>query len=1327
MPKFNAPSPMDFSRAETWPEWKARFGRYHIACKLQEESEEVQINTLIYVMGEEAEGAFRTLNFTTVGDDKKYEKVMEAFDTYFAPKKNIIHERAMFYSRYQRQEESAEAFIRSLYDLAERCDFKALKEEQIRDRIVVGIKDKELSRDLQLESELTLSKAKQMVRNKEQVLSHMTKQTPVVDEANIAEVKPYRKKVVESGSGQNMSDKVSSCGRCGRAHGKYCPASGIECFNCKKVGHFAKFCHAKKKSLHEVSVPDKEEPQEEDGFYLEEISVNVEKSEPWWTKLRINGETTSFKVDPGADVTVMTYRSFKRMKELPCLANTNVGLTDASGNPIKVHGKFQTSAVKNGTKYNFAVYVAETKNNLLSRPVAEAMKMVQFRDIDAVEESKPPPKLSFGRFKGPKIKIELEEGVKPHNVHAPRRVAFPMMKPLKFKLDEMESQGVIVKVTEPTEWCSGIVVQPKKNPADENDIRVCVDHRPLNKAVKRERFILPTFDDISTKMKGCKVFSRIDLKSGYHQLPLDEESSLLTTFITPFGRYRYTRLPFGIACASEIFQRRMYEVLGELDGVAIQQDDVAIGGKDVAEHDIRLDEVMKRLKDIGAELSLHKCIIRASSVEMTGHIFSADGISADPAKVKAITDLVPPENVSELRRVLGMMNWLCSYVPHMATVAEPLNKLLKKDVEWVWGPDQQSAFDQMKEILTSDKVLAFYDPNLETVVAADASSYGLGAVLLQKHENVLKPVAYASKSLTSTERRYAQIEKEMLSLAWSCDKFSRFLIGLPLVKLITDHKPLVPIINSKDLDQVPMRVQKMLMRLMRYTVDATHVPGKTLTVPDTLSRAPLSEENDVCSVEMQHTRICIPASDVMVRKVQEATANDAVLQEAMRLTLDGWPREVPENLSGLFSERYHLSVAQGILLYNQRMVIPECMRMEILKQIHDGHQGVAKCRARAQGTVWWPGISADISDLVSRCEFCQIHRAKQSPEPMISKPLPQKPWEIVGADLCELGGVHYLVIRDYYSRFIEISHLPRIRSVDVVGKMKVIFSRHGVPEEILSDNGPQFVSEEFRHKFQDDYGFEWNSSSPGYQQANGMAETAVKVAKRILRQKDPVKSLMIYNATPISATGYSPAHLLMGRQIRTNLPQRERNYQPEVPPREVVSENHEKARESAEYYYNRGTKALPPLKAGDHVRVMNPQAKHWSYDTTQVIRPCGKDKPRSYMIKPPSGGVLDMRRNRRHLLHIPTPKPGQASNPATPSPGPYTARFPSDTSTQLDSQETGSNPESLIPVSPPPASADPMPPVSPAPTPLSPMQRARSERPLRSRKRPSYLDEYDCS
>ena len=161
-----------------------------------------------------------------------------------------------------------------------------------------------------------------------------------------------------------MSDKVSSCGRCGRAHGKYCPASGIECFNCKKVGHFAKFCHAKKKSLHEVSVPDKEEPQEEDGFYLEEISVNVEKSEPWWTKLRINGETTSFKVDPGADVTVMTYRSFKRMKELPCLANTNVGLTDASGNPIKVHGKFQTSAVKNGTKYNFAVYVAETKNNL---------------------------------------------------------------------------------------------------------------------------------------------------------------------------------------------------------------------------------------------------------------------------------------------------------------------------------------------------------------------------------------------------------------------------------------------------------------------------------------------------------------------------------------------------------------------------------------------------------------------------------------------------------------------------------------------------------------------------------------------------------------------------------------------------------------------------------------------------------------------------------------------------------------------------------------------------------------------------------------------------
>ena len=711
----------------------------------------------------------------------------------------------------------------------------------------------------------------------------------------------------------------------------------------------------------------------------------------------------------------------------------------------------------------------------------------------------------------------------------------------------------------------------------------------LNRSDKREWYVIPKFADIATKMKDCKVFSTLDAKSGYHQLPLDEESSLLTTFITPYGRFRFRRLPFGITSASEIFQKRMSELLEGLDGMAVTQDDVIIGGViNLEEHDRPLNEVLAILKSAGLELNKSKCLLRVPQIEFIGYVFSGDGIAGDPEKVAAIVKMKAPTDETELRRFLGMANWLGAYVPHMATVAEPLNVLLKDSTVWTWDQEQQVAFEEVKQLLITSPILAYYDPSRETTVAADASSYGIGAVLLQSHNCKLMPIAYSSRSLTDCERRYAQIEKEQLGLTRACEKFRRYLIGLPEIKLITDHKPLIPIINQKDLDDVPIRCQRMLMRLMQFNCLAEYLPGKSLTVPDALSRSPLPcEAHDIC--EISEFVSYVPASDVMVRKFQQATAEDTLLVRAIDYTVKGWPKyasNVPDELKQLYGELAHLSMSKGLLLYNSRIVIPQSMQAEVLQKIHEGNIGVTKCRKRAQQTVWWKGINNDIQNSVESCQHYQIHKPAQRHEPMISTPLPNGPWLKIGADQLTFEGKEYMVITDYYSRWIKIIYMGHDTTAKTTMiKFKNVFARWGIPQEVITDNGPQFRNE-FK-AFADECGFIATTSSPKYPQSDGAAEKSVSIAKHILSQESPMSALMEYRATPTAPTGFSPAMLMMGRNIPTALPATSRYLEPGWPLDESVREHDDVHKARNECYYNKrhGARPLPPLVPGDSIRI----------------------------------------------------------------------------------------------------------------------------------------------
>ena len=356
-----------------------------------------------------------------------------------------------------------------------------------------------------------------------------------------------------------QKNEQENCGRCKKSHNKgQCPASAVVCFHCKQRGHFARRCQNSKsnnKSVREV--------QEDTGtlteYFLGAVTQeNVNNSPPWQVTLKVAGTPVKFKIDCGADVSVMTEKQYNHLKYRPKLCKDYTPLKGV-GNKISCLGVFTTSTIYKGRQYTFDVYVVPgADNNLLSRPASRMMELIELK-IGEVDQS------VFGEcgmLKTDPVKIRLKEDVIPCHVNTPRSIPLPLMSSVAQELQRMENADVIEKVTEPTEWCSPLVVVHKKSGA----VRLCVDLRKLNKAILRERYIIPTLEDIKTKLAGGCVFSSLDAASGYYQIPLDGNSRKLTTFMTPQGRYCFKRLPFGITSASEIFQRKMTDMLHGLDG-----------------------------------------------------------------------------------------------------------------------------------------------------------------------------------------------------------------------------------------------------------------------------------------------------------------------------------------------------------------------------------------------------------------------------------------------------------------------------------------------------------------------------------------------------------------------------------------------------------------------------------------------------------------------------------------------------------------------------------------------------------------------------------------
>jgi len=739
-----------------------------------------------------------------------------------------------------------------------------------------------------------------------------------------------------------------------------------------------------------------------------------------------------------------------------------------------------------------------------------------------------------------------------------------------------------------------------------------------------------TLDDILPQLSGAKYFTKLDARSGYWAIKLSRDSSYLTTFNTPYGRYRFLRLPFGLKSSQDEFQRQIDESFEGLSGIVSICDDILVFGRTRDEHDTNLRNILKRSLEKGIRLNEEKLEVGVTEVQYFGHILSAEGLKPDPAKVAAVREMEPPRDRAELETILGMVNYLSKFAPNLAEVTSPLRQLLAKDVEFSWDSPQIDAFQKVKDIITISPgpVLSYFDPKKPLTLQVDASKYGLGAALMQDD----KPVAYASKSLTTTEINYAQIEKEMFAILFGCKRFHQYVYARK-VHVQTDHLPLVSIMK-KPLYAAPPRLQRMLLQLQRYDLEVKHYQGKNIPVADTLSRKFLSDTYPILSdgIDMQVHMVlsALPVSDRKKEEIQSLTEQDPQLVILKQVIIEGWPEKrssCQSEIIDYWNYRDTLSVVDGLILKGHKIVIPQALRQKMLETVHSGHLGIEKCLKRARDVLFWPRISADISDLVSKCSICLERRSSNQKEPLITHDVPEYPWQKVATDLFTWDNKEYIVVVDYFSRYFEVKALVSSKSCTVINHMKSIFARFGIPEVVVSDNQTCYSSREFA-SFAKEWDFKHVTTSPTYPQSNGLAEKTVQTVKRILSKakadgREPLIGILEYRATALDI-GFSPAELLMGRQLRSILPTTREKLIPKTPITAEVKKKITLRKKKTKNYCDKSAQPLKPLKEGESARV---QLKGQKWEPAVVIR---KHNERSYTVRTKDGTIY--RRNRRQLM-----------------------------------------------------------------------------------------------
>ena len=1053
---------------------------------------------------------------------------------------------------------------------------------------------------------------------------------------------------------QQKPKECTKCGDTPHMQGFECPASRWQCKNCKKYGHFTSKCFHQKTNSVNLLTEEKE--------FLQNWEINNINSPPQVRAPKrlfanlplVNQHHHSrrtylrTRLDLAADVNLMPVSAYVKLtgdKDLKQLGPIRCKMTTYTKDAIKNLGSVCVFVKYPGqptVKLDFNVTNQEgstliccqdllslglviPKSGLEDVPADATVISSQVdanQKINNVDKTTPIVRCKedirkhfsdcldgLGKFPGQPYHINVDPNVVPVRVPC-RKVDIHFEAEFKKQLNQMLQAGVIVPQNEPTPWINSFVIVHAKD-----KIRICLDPTNLNKAVIREPYHYRTPSDIFHKLSNAKFFTVIDLKKGYWQIPLDEESSYLTTFNTPFGRFRFTRVPFGITVSGDAFQRKIDNVYMNIDQAKGIADDMLIWGnkEDGSDHDEALTEFLQTTRRNNLCINYEKIQYKMKSVSFFGKTLTTDGHKPHDDHVRAIVEMDTPTNVTNIQTIMGMIQFSAEHSPRIAEISEPLRQLTCKDVAWNWGPEHDEALKALKKEISTAPVLGYYNPKKELVLQTDASTKGLGAVLLQEG----KPIYFASKSLTPCQKNYVAIELEALAVNWAVQKFHHYLYGKHFT-LETDHKPLESILN-RSLQDAPKRLQRLLMVTLPYDMTVKYIKGATNVIADCLSRSPVDHD----TIQLPRMQINLVTQDVpckadKLHKLRLSTSRDETLVLLKAVVQQGWPdriQNLPPELKPYWTFREQITIEDGLLLKDRRIIVPDCDRDEILSQIHRGHLGLQKCLQRARASVYWPKLYDQLKELVTNCKICLKFAPANRPDqigPSLGQEVPTTPWTKLASDIFTWQNQNFLILVDYMSRFPVVRKLSSMTADCVTGHLTSIFNEFGPPETIVTDNGPCYNSETFRTSMIQ-HGVHHITTSPHYHQSNGLAEGYVKIVKNLFNKaheegQNVLTALRIYRSTPLSADLPSPFELLFNRPPDSDLPQMPRHSSAPV----RTADKHPEAADS---------QILPPRSS---VMYITPPDKIWK--PAKVVEYLGY---RSYRIQAENGAKYV--RSRYHL------------------------------------------------------------------------------------------------
>ena len=1155
---------------QRWERWLRSFELYADASGCTDGKQKRQL--LLHSAGIETQDIF----FTFEPQPEDYDSAARALTKYFKPAKNLPYVRHIFRQAKQSDCESVAQYVTRLRQLAKDCDFGNETADFIRDQVIDKCSSDKLRTRLLAEKDLTLEKCLTIAASKE--LSEQQSQL-IAGEKNVFAINK-RGKSRGASSANSSSGRASTslkCDRCGRPGHKAseCRCSqNVKCWNCDLKGHFASQCRKPKRSdsqsypaqRHSVGSQNRGrggkrnqgrlhfiDEEQQDTSDSDEYVFAVEPI-PSEVTVLIEDEPINMIVDSGASVNILNSTAAAKLRDRGIEFEECKRTLHPYGSPPITAKKLIRAEVQLAGKPTVMaefLVIPGSQPPLLGRQTSKDLGIlwidVNFVETDILSRY-PGINDGIGNLKNCEVEIHVDKSVPPvARKHS--RVPFHLRKQVEKELEKLEKEDVIEKVTNSsTEWVSRIVTVPKPKKPDE--IRLCVDMREANKAIIRTRHVTPTIEELVADLHGATVFSKIDLRSGYHQLTLKPESRSITTFSTHCGLYRYKRLSFGINSAAEVFQHAIQTVIADVPGTRNVSDDIIIFGKDIKEHDRNLHKLLSTLHRAGLTVNGSKCQFRKDKIEFYGFIFSAEGLKPDPAKVAALKDAAEPQNSSELRSFLGMAQYSARFIPNFATITEPLRRLTRQDVSWSWGEEENRALNQVKQALCESATLAYFDTSKTSEILVDASPVGVAGLISQEG----KPVCYASRALSPVEQRYSQTEREALAIVWACEHFDIYIRGSQF-KVITDHKPLTTI---WDKPSPPARIARWAMRLQPYKMEVIYKPGKD-NPADYLSRHPIagtvsSREEKAAEEFVRFVTDTNTPAAITTEDIQRATTSDSTLVKIMEIIKSGRWHEHPVGMSmetfrafKNVKDSLSCNIEENIVLNGTLLVIPSVLQDKVIKLAHEGHQGINKTKAHLRSKVWFPNMTVKAENAVRECIPCQANTTRKDMEPLAMSELPPGPWQHLSMDFCGPlpSGESLLVIQDEFSRYPVVEIVRKTTTDSIIPVVDKIFAEFGFPKVIKTDNGPQFRSATWK-SFLKHCGVKHRKITPLWPRSNSQAEAFNKPLLKSIRsakiQNTNWKQAMyiflrMYRCTPHATTGFSPYYLMFRREPKTKIPQ----------------------------------------------------------------------------------------------------------------------------------------------------------------------------------------------